>query len=59
MAVFSKSCVFLTIILCLHSSSERGVDPKYTEYPHLGHNCWEEAYATPELWDWLLKQKRK
>jgi len=36
-----------------------GGNPKYTEYPDLGHNCWERAYATPELWDWLLKQKRK
>jgi hypothetical protein len=32
---------------------------RYTEYPHVGHNCWGKAYATPELWAWLLKQTRK
>jgi predicted peptidase len=36
-----------------------GGNPRYTEYADLGHNCWENAYATPELWDWLLRQKRK
>jgi predicted peptidase len=24
----------------------------------LGHNCWDEAYSTPELWQWLFKQGR-
>jgi predicted peptidase len=38
---------------------EAGGNPKYTEYPDVGHNCWEKAYATPELYAWLLKQKRK
>jgi len=36
-----------------------GAEPKYTEYPKVGHNSWDKAYATPELWDWLLKQKLK
>ena len=31
---------------------------RYTEYPDLGHNCWDTAYATPELYDWLLQQVR-
>ena len=32
-------------------------DPKYTEYPGVDHRGgWENAYATPELYEWLLKQ---
>jgi predicted peptidase len=33
--------------------------PKYTEYPRVGHNSWDRAYATPELFPWLLEQRRK
>jgi predicted peptidase len=36
-----------------------GGDPKYTEYPGVGHNSWDKAYDTDELYDWLLKQKKK
>jgi pimeloyl-ACP methyl ester carboxylesterase len=31
---------------------------RYTEYPDLGHNCWDAAYGTAELYDWLLGQVR-
>jgi len=36
-----------------------GGEPKFTEYPGVPHNSWDKAYATPELWDWLLKQQLK
>lgn len=36
-----------------------GAEPKYTEYPGVGHNSWDKAYATNELYEWLLKQKKK
>lgn len=36
-----------------------GGDPKYTEYPGVGHNSWDRAYGTDELYEWLLKQKKK
>ncbi len=36
-----------------------GANPKYTEYPNLGHLCWDEAYATKELYVWLFAQKLK
>lgn len=36
-----------------------GGDPKYTEYPGVNHNSWDRAYATQELYDWMLQQKRK
>ncbi|MGI8510683.1 MAG: alpha/beta fold hydrolase [Gemmatimonadaceae bacterium] len=35
-----------------------GGDPRYTEYPDVGHNSWDRAFAEPELWTWLLAQKR-
>jgi len=35
-----------------------GAKPRYTEYPDLEHISWDAAYATPELWRWLLKQRR-
>ncbi len=34
-----------------------GASPHYTEYPDVGHACWGRAYATPELWDWLRRQR--
>lgn len=38
---------------------EAGGSPKYTEYPGVGHNCWDRAYATKELYEWLLQQHKK
>ena len=38
---------------------DAGGDPRYEEYPTLGHNCWDRAYATPELYEWFLKQATK
>ena len=36
-----------------------GGAPKYTEYPGVGHNSWDMAYAEKELFPWMLAQKRK
>ena len=36
-----------------------GGSPKYTEYPKVGHNSWDAAYGTDELYTWLLEQKKK
>jgi predicted peptidase len=33
-----------------------GGHPNYTEYPGVGHNSWDRAYATADLYDWFLKQ---
>ena len=38
--------------------TKAGVEAKYTEYPGVGHNCWDEAYATDALYKWLLQQTR-
>ena len=31
---------------------------KYTEYPGVGHNSWDYAFAEPDLLAWLFSQKR-
>jgi dipeptidyl aminopeptidase/acylaminoacyl peptidase len=33
-----------------------GANVKYTEYPGVGHESWDRAYAEPGLIDWLLAQ---
>ena len=35
-----------------------GGHPRYTEYPGVGHNSWDQAYAEPELLSWLFSQKK-
>lgn len=32
---------------------------KYTEYPGVGHNSWDNAFAEPDLIPWLFKQQAK
>ena len=36
-----------------------GSDVKYTEYPGVGHNSWDRAYAEEELIRWMLSQKKE
>ncbi len=31
---------------------------QYTEYPGIGHNCWDNAYGTDELFTWMLAQTK-
>jgi len=35
-----------------------GAKVKYMEYPGVGHNSWDNAFAEPELLPWLFKQKK-
>jgi predicted peptidase len=35
-----------------------GAPVKYTEYPGVGHNSWDAAYAESALWEWLFAQTR-
>jgi hypothetical protein len=32
---------------------------RLTIYPEAGHDSWTEAYNTPELYQWMLRQKRR
>jgi predicted esterase len=36
-----------------------GGNPRYTEYPYVGHGIWDDVKRTPELMDWLFAQKRE
>lgn len=35
-----------------------GSKAKFTVYPTLDHDCWSETYNNPDLYEWLLKQRR-
>ena len=35
-----------------------GGDVKFTIYPEASHDAWTETYNNPDLYDWLLKQRR-
>ncbi len=37
---------------------QAGGEPRYHEYPGVGHACWDRVYATPDLYEWLLGQRR-
>ncbi len=38
---------------------DAGGNPKYTEYPGVGHNSWDRAYRDPKLITWLFAQSRE
>jgi len=38
---------------------EHGGSPLCTEYPAVGHDCWNRAYSTTALYAWLLRQNRR
>lgn len=37
---------------------ELGYPVQYSEYPGVGHNAWDRAYAGDDLYDWLLTHRR-
>jgi len=43
----------------IEAIKKAGGNPKYDEYKGVGHNSWDKAYATDELYEWLLKQSKK
>ena len=42
----------------IEALKDAGGHPNYTEYPGVGHNSWDKAYATADLYDWLLQQHK-
>ncbi|MGX5819689.1 carboxylesterase family protein [Chitinophaga lutea] len=38
---------------------ELGADVKYTEYPGVGHNSWDNAFAEKNLFPWLFSHRLK
>lgn len=41
----------------INAIKKSGGNPRYTEYPDVGHMSWILAYKTPNLLDWLFAQK--
>jgi predicted peptidase len=37
---------------------KNGGDARLTVYPEAGHDAWTATYDNPELYEWLLAQKR-
>lgn len=37
---------------------KNGNPVRYTKYPDTGHNAWDKAFTNPELYTWLLDQKK-
>jgi len=44
------------MVKALQSAGAKHV--KFTLYPNADHDSWTETYNNPEMWDWLMKQKR-
>lgn len=42
----------------IDSLKKEGANPKLTVYPEAEHDSWTETYNNPELYTWLLAQKR-
>ena len=42
----------------VESLKKHGGNVKLTVYPEAGHDSWTETYDNPELYEWLLEQKR-
>jgi predicted peptidase len=42
----------------IEAIKKAGGNPKYTEYKDVGHSVWHQAFAEPELLNWVFAQKR-
>ena len=42
----------------IEALKEAGGEPKYTEYPGVGHDSWTATYKNQEFHDWLFAQRR-
>jgi|SRR5688500_4623884 len=45
--------------LMVKALKNAGADVKYSEYAGVGHASWTNAFAEPELLEWIFKQERK
>lgn len=43
----------------IEAIKKAGGKPRYTEFPFVGHNSWDAAYAHEELYSWLLSHAKK
>ncbi|MBO9573274.1 MAG: prolyl oligopeptidase family serine peptidase [Chitinophagaceae bacterium] len=45
--------------LMVNALRKEGAKVKYTEYPGVGHDSWDNAFAEPDLLKWLFAQEAK
>lgn len=43
----------------INAIKKEGGNPLYTEYPTLGHLCWNKAYSEPGLLKWMFSQTKE
>ncbi|MBX3401004.1 MAG: dienelactone hydrolase family protein [Gemmataceae bacterium] len=43
----------------IEAIKKAGGKPRYSEFPYVGHNSWDAAYAHDELYGWLLSHAKK
>ena len=44
--------------LFMRNFRQAGGNVRYTLYPHLGHGTWNDAWATPDFFTWLLSKRK-
>ena len=37
---------------------DQGVDIRYTEYPGVNHNSWDNAFKQPDLLSWIFSHRK-
>ena len=45
--------------LMVNALKNAGANVTYSAYPGVGHNSWDNAFAEPQLLDWIFAQERK
>ncbi len=54
-----RSIPFSESEMMVAALKEMGYDVTFTVYEGVGHNSWEQAYATEALYEWMVQQKRE
>ena len=61
-AVCDVWCDIPKILIAVRNMGEginkRGGNAKLTVYPNTEHNAWDPTYSNPEVWAWMLSQRR-
>jgi predicted peptidase len=39
--------------------TKHGGNVKFTIYPDAGHDSWTRTYENPDVFEWLMRQKRQ
>ena len=42
----------------VEAMEKEGINIKYSVYPGVGHNSWDNAFAEPELLTWIFSKSR-